>query len=73
MQGDERALLKDISGEGWGADVSNDERAEGLTVQHRRRLLLIQEEKELAVRPCFPGTCHSMDVVRKHTLSIGSE
>ena len=41
--------------------------------RHYRRLILNQEEKELAVRPILPGTFHSMDAVRKHTLSIGSE
>ena len=50
VQGEKRALLKDISGE-KGADVSIEEGAEGLTSRHHPRLLLNQEEKELAVRP----------------------
>ena len=45
------ALLEDISREEGSADVSIDEGAEGLAARHRRRLLLNQEEKELAKRP----------------------
>ena len=72
-QGDKRAVLDDISREIGGADVSSKEGAEGLTTRHRRRLLLHLEEKELAMRPLLPGTSHSTDAVRKHTLSIGSK
>ena len=51
-----------------------EEGAEGLTAGHRRRLLLNQEEKVLAMRPVLPWhTFHSMVAVRKHTLSIGSK
>ena len=51
VQSEKRALLEDISGEEGGADVSVDERAEVLTARHYRRLLLNQEETELAARP----------------------
>ena len=44
-------FLKTSAEKKGGADVSIDERAEGLTGQHRRRLLVSQEEKELFVRP----------------------
>ena len=57
-----------------GTDVSIEEGTEGLTDRHRRRLLLNQEEKELAMRPVHPwhiplhGRC-----AYTHTLSIGSK
>ena len=50
-------------------DARIDERAESLTVRRNRRLLQTSS-------PCslnFPGTFHSMDAVRKHTLPIGSK
>ena len=54
LQGDERTLLEDISREEVSADVGIEERAEGPTARHRYRLLLNQEEKELAMRPVLP-------------------
>ena len=41
--------------------------------RHRGRFFPNQEEKELAMRPYFPGTFHSTDAVRRHTLSHGSK
>ena len=51
MQGEERTLLEDIHREESGTDVSIEEGTGSLTVRHNRRLLLNQEEKDLAVRP----------------------
>ena len=51
-----------------------DERVEDLTVRLNCRLLLKQEEKEHTVRlPHFSGTFHSIDAVRKHTVSNESK
>ena len=73
VPGHKRALLKDISSEEGGADVSIDAKAESFTVRNRRRLLLTLEEKSSPCGPYLPGTFHSMGAVRKHTLSIGSK
>ena len=54
VQGDNRALLEDISREEGSADVSIEEGAEGLTARHRRRILLNREERGLAMRPVLP-------------------
>ena len=50
----QRTLLEDISREKEGTDASIEEGTEGLTVRRNRRLLLNQEEKELAMRPVLP-------------------
>ena len=54
VHADERALLDDILREGRRPDVSSEEEAQSLSTWHRRRLLLHQEEKELATRPVLP-------------------
>ena len=38
----------------------------------RNRRLLLKKKKSSPCGPHFPGTFHSMEAVRKHTLSIGS-
>ena len=62
-----KVILSTCAGHGfWRSEKG----AEGLTA---RWLFLNQEEKELAMRPVLPGTFHSTDAVRKHTLSVGSK
>ena len=55
------------------ADVNIEEGTEGLTDRHRRPVPSVSGRKIASPGPYFPGTFHSMDAVRKHTLSIGSK
>ena len=60
--------LEDIRGEEGSTDVSIEEGTEGLTDQHRRRFFCISKKKSWPCGRDFPGTFHSMDAVRKHTI-----
>ena len=74
VQGEERTLLEDISGEKEGADDSTEEGTEGLTQPGiDTGSFSIRKKKSSPCGPYFPGTFHSMDAVGEHTLSIGSK
>ena len=72
VQGDKRALLEDISRE---KEVQMSALKKGLKVSStgaNAGSFRIRKNKSSPCGPYFPGTLHSMDAVRKHTLSIGS-